>query len=192
VNHRIVTALLSLSLATIMSGAQSIANNAPSQALQVHDYWLDPATNLMWAAKDNGKDISWKNATKYCRNLNLAGHTGWRMPNMDELQRLYDKDVESPGLMGAKYYHNVYPSTWHIKGNIFLTGNQWTTLRRFNDRGKPSAYVYYFDFNEGKSNDDPTGWLYRFVGMRVLCVRGPQAFPIQPPIKNLTTKNGEQ
>ena len=32
----------------------------------------------------------------------------------------------------------------------------------------------YFDFNEGKPNDDPTGFLYPFYGMRALCVRGPR------------------
>jgi hypothetical protein len=182
VKKRIATALLPLSFVAIMAGAQSTADKTPSRVPQVRDYWIDPTTNLMWAAKDNGKDVSWKEAIKYCNNLNLAGYTGWRMPNMDELQVIYDRKTESPGLMGAERYHNVHPSTWHIKGNLFLTGDQWTTLRRLDDRGKPSGYVYYFDFNEGRSENDPTGWPYPFVGRRVLCVRGPQAFPVQPPI----------
>jgi hypothetical protein len=182
VKRQIATTLLQLSFAAFMAGAQSTAGKAPQPAPQVRDYWIDPATNLMWATKDNGKDISWKAAIKYCRDLNLAGYTGWRMPNMDELQALYDKNIESPGLMGAKRYHNVSPSAWHIKGNIFLSGDQWTTLRRLDDRGKPSGYVYFYDFNEGRSDNDPTGWPYSFDGMRVLCVRGPQAFPVKPSI----------
>ena len=172
-----VTTLLTLSLAAIMASAQSATDKTPSQATQTHDYWTDPATNLMWTAKDNGKDISWKNAIKYCRKLSLAGYTGWRMPNMDELEGIYDKNVNSPGLMGVEMYHNVHPATWHVKGNIFLTGIQWSTLQRIGDRGKPSAYVYHVDFNEGIESDDPTGWPYGYVGRRVLCVRGPEASP---------------
>jgi hypothetical protein len=170
-----VTALLPLSLAAIMAGAQSTADKAPSQAPQMRDYWLDPATNLMWAAKDNGKDISWKGAIKYCHKLSLAGYTGWRMPNMDELENLYDKSLTSPGMAGDRQHYR--PFTWHIKGNLFLTGNQWSTLQRLDDRSKPSGYVYYVDFNEGIANNDPTGWPYGYTGRRVLCVRGPEAFP---------------
>jgi hypothetical protein len=96
---------------------------------------------------------------------------------MDEVQGIYDKSAESPGLMGTKRYHNISPATWHIKGALFITGDQWTTLRGLDDRGKPTGYVYYYDFNEGKSNDDPTGWPYSYDGMRVICVRGLQKFP---------------
>jgi len=183
VKRQLVTALLPLSIAALMS-AQSTVDKAPSQAPQLHDYWIDPATKLMWAAKDNGKDVSWKGAIKYCHNLDMAGQTDWRMPNMDELQGIYDKNIESPGLMGAKRYHNVSPSTWHVKGSLFLTGDQWSTLRGMNDRGRPSGYAYFYDFNEGRSNDDPVGWPYGYDGMRVICVRGPQQFPPEWEIRS--------
>jgi len=34
----------------------------------------------MWTAKDNGNDISWGNAVKYCQNLRLAEFSDWRLP----------------------------------------------------------------------------------------------------------------
>jgi hypothetical protein len=37
---------------------------------------------------------------------------------------------------------------------------------------KNREVMYYFDFNEGKSNNNPVGWPYPFNGMRALCVRG--------------------
>lgn len=40
------------------------------------------------------------------------------------------------------------------------------------DRGHPNGYVWYFDFNEGRPDNDPTGWPYPFANMRALCVRG--------------------
>jgi len=57
---------------------------------------------------------------------------------------------------------------WHVKGNLFLTGNEWAN----NDSGRTSGYQYYFDFNEGKSNNQPTGFPYPYKFMRGLCVRG--------------------
>jgi hypothetical protein len=51
---------------------------------------LDTKTKLMWAAKDNGYDINWANATSYCENYRAGGYTEWRMPTLDELEGLYD------------------------------------------------------------------------------------------------------
>jgi hypothetical protein len=35
----------------------------------------DSETGLMWAAKDNGKDITWIGAKKYCENYDGGGWT---------------------------------------------------------------------------------------------------------------------
>lgn len=51
----------------------------------------DTKTGLIWAAKDNGKDISWKEAKRYCENYRGGGYADWRMPTIEELQGLYDK-----------------------------------------------------------------------------------------------------
>jgi len=52
---------------------------------------LDTKTNLMWAAKDNGKRINWADAKKYCESYRGGGYTDWRMPTQDELVSLYDR-----------------------------------------------------------------------------------------------------
>ena len=51
---------------------------------------LDTKTGLMWAAKDNGEDITWHDAKSYCANYNGGGYSDWRMPTQDELAELYD------------------------------------------------------------------------------------------------------
>jgi hypothetical protein len=162
-----VAALL-LSVAVIDARAQSAPEGqGGAQETQARGFWTDPSTGLTWTARDNGKDVSWKKAMKYCRNLRLAGYADWRLANMPELQGIYDSSANAPGRDGQG------ASTWHVKGNLFLTGNQWTTNYRMDDRGRPIGYAYYFDFNEGKPNDDPTGFLDPFTFMRALCVRGP-------------------
>jgi hypothetical protein len=75
---------------------------------QVRGYWTDPSTGLIWTAKDNGKDVSWNSATKYCRNLRIAGYSDWRLPNLTELQGIYDENAFAPGL-GV---HEIEPTTW--------------------------------------------------------------------------------
>ncbi|MDM8535907.1 caspase family protein [Desulfobacterales bacterium HSG17] len=56
---------------------------------------LDTATGLMWAEKDNGEDIDWKKAKEYCNNFQGAGYTDWRMPTLDELEQIYEKDKKN-------------------------------------------------------------------------------------------------
>jgi hypothetical protein len=52
--------------------------------------FLDPETKLMWTITDNGKDITWPEADHYCRSLTLAGYSGWELPTIGELPKLYD------------------------------------------------------------------------------------------------------
>jgi hypothetical protein len=56
---------------------------------------LDTKTSLMWAGKDNGSDINWSQAEPYCVNYRGGGYTDWRMPTVDELAGLYDKEKTS-------------------------------------------------------------------------------------------------
>jgi Protein of unknown function (DUF1566) len=167
-----VAMVITCALSVTISVAQSSKpNSLQAQETQARGYWIDPATGLMWAGKDNGEDVSWKKAMKYCHNLRLNGYSDWRLANLNELQGIYDKNVESPGLMGAKFYHNVSPSTWHVKGGLYLTGNDWASTPIYDDRGKPSGYAWRFDFNEGREFDGDEKSFS--MGKRALCVRTP-------------------
>jgi Protein of unknown function (DUF1566) len=163
-------AVLLLSVSALMATAQSITDaHGPVQETQVRGYWIDPSTKLMWAGKDNGRDVSWKKAMKYCRDLRLAGYSDWRLANIGELGAIYDKDANSPGLAGPP--GKSRPFTFHVKGNLFLTGNQWSSTRLVNDRGRPSGYASRFDFNEGRAFNGDELWFY--TNKRALCVRCP-------------------
>jgi hypothetical protein len=86
---------------------------------------------------------------------------------MAELQGTYDSTANVPGLAGPRKKPNTV--TWHVKGNLFLTGDQWSSNYRMDDRGRPIGYAYYFDFNSGKPDNDLGG---SSDGLRALCVRG--------------------
>ncbi len=50
----------------------------------------DTKTGLIWAAADNGEDITWDRSRKYCEEYDGGGFTDWRMPTQDELAGIYD------------------------------------------------------------------------------------------------------
>lgn len=166
-----VAALL-LFIASIQGSAQSVPEgHGAAQETQARGFWTDPSTGLMWAARDNGKDLSWKGAVNYCRDLRLAGYSDWRLATRAELGAIYDRNANAPGLAGSGK-DNLF--TYHVKGNLFLTGDEWSSERRYDDRKHPDGYGWYFDFNEGRSDNQPSGFPYPHSLMRALCVRGSQ------------------
>ena len=52
---------------------------------------IDAATALIWQ-KDSGFRSTWKEALKYCENLDYAGRRDWRLPNKNEVISLMDFD----------------------------------------------------------------------------------------------------
>ncbi len=67
------------------------------------DTVVDTRTGLMWAHKDNGKDINWHDAKKFCTSYQGGGHTDWRMPTINELSTIYDEKKEN------RYGYHVSP-----------------------------------------------------------------------------------
>lgn len=91
---------------------------------------LDTSTNLMWAAKDNGRDIKWANAKSYCKNYRGGGHKDWRMPTHDELAGLYDND---------KSYRSMCGDVKLTKLIRLTCGASWASEARGSD-----AALFYF------------------------------------------------
>jgi hypothetical protein len=161
--------LILLSTVATIASAQSSTDRGLAQETQVRGYWTDPSTGLMWVEKDNGKDVRWKGAMKYCRDLRLAGYSDWRLATRAELGAIYDRNANASGLAGSGK-DNLF--TYHVKGGLFLTGDEWSSERRTDDRGRPNGYAWYFDFNEGRSDNEPSGFPYSSSFKRSLCVRG--------------------
>ena len=118
--------------------------------LPTHDYWTDPATHLMWTTADNGAGLSWSQSIRYCRDLRAAGFKNWRLPEIDELQGIFDPTANSD-------------AGFHVKGPLKLTGWQWSATP-----GQQSGEGWAFDFGDGGRASVPAG----DSGLnRALCVR---------------------
>jgi len=83
---------------------------------------LDTKTNLMWAAKDNGSNISWDDAKSYCENYRGGGYTDWRMPTSDELADLYNSGKSRPA--ACKTGYSIHAATELIDITCFAL---WTS-----------------------------------------------------------------
>lgn len=86
----------------------------------VRGYWIDPKTGLMWTYRDNGDDLNWKEAVRYCQKLTLGGFHNWRLPDIGQLAGIYVSGAEG-----------------HTKGGIQLSKpSLWSAV----DLAGPHAY----------------------------------------------------
>ncbi|MCB1606291.1 MAG: DUF1566 domain-containing protein [Xanthomonadales bacterium] len=112
----------------------------------------DNQTGLTWAAEDNGNDIDWPKAQQYCQSKGA----GWRLPNVNELLRLYntepDDTQECVGLLTCK-----------ITPKIKVSG-----LTMWSAEQNTSSEAWYVYFNDGQQ------YAYSVSstqGKRALCVK---------------------
>ena len=153
-------------VATIVAGTQSsVQGQSPVQETLARGYWSDPSTGLMWTAKDNGRDVTWGKAVKYCQNLSLAGYSDWRLPSIDELQGIYD----GTGFSAPHSQGSTIVLAGSAKGGLLLTGaREWSNSRVLDDRGHNTGFAWQYDYPHGRRWKDPLGYM---GSLRALCVR---------------------
>ena len=100
----------------------------------------DSRTGLIWQ-KTYVTDKTWQEALSYCENLNYAGHSDWRLPNMNELSSLLNYPEY------GKPYTNFpdTPDNYHF----------WSSTTSLNDTTR--AWVVEFNYGylaDGKDGDD--------------------------------------
>jgi hypothetical protein len=95
---------------------------------------LDTQTNLMWAAKDNGSDISFTSAKSYCDNYRGGGYSDWRIPTQGELMGLFDGKKSRPASCDRRF--NIHVATELI--NISCVASWASEIR-----GSDAAYLSF-------------------------------------------------
>jgi tRNA A-37 threonylcarbamoyl transferase component Bud32 len=113
-------------------GGRTIAKPAsPSASASPGDVWVDGTTRLMWTRKDDGPYADWSDAATYCRNLRLGEYGDWRLPEIGELEGIYDSSESN-----------------HIKGGIRLKEFNWEWSATRSSSEEP----WYFLFPTGESD----------------------------------------
>lgn len=69
--------LLPLHKDSVVAAAERFVDNGDGTV-------TDTRRQLMWQKDDNGEEVTFGGAQKYCQTLRLAGHTDWRLPEPEE------------------------------------------------------------------------------------------------------------
>jgi len=121
------------------------------------EVWTDPATGLMWPTKDITASLSWDEAVAFCHTLSLGGYSGWRLPTIEELQGIYDPNIDIPGVSAEDVKWNYH---FHVKGGLKTTS--WS-----NSYHKNLKKRFYISFYTGGIYEMPI----KGTTIHALCVR---------------------
>jgi hypothetical protein len=152
------TASLLLLLILCMYAPHARAQNQTPANIALPFGWTDPATGLTWTIQNSIK-MDWNQAIAYCTNLHLGGYSDWHLPVIDELQGIYDPSIDVPG------HRNGETVTWHVKGNLKLSGWIWSSTQT------NVKEAWYYDFVFGHRDSNRISDFGGMRGLRALCVR---------------------
>ena len=111
---------------------------------------IDRNTGLVWASDGAGAGCNfglqtdWASAVRWCDDLNFAGITAWRLPNVRELQTIVDYSRTYPPVDPAHF-----PNTrddWYWTSTTTQVTNGWAWIMQFDvggyldDAAKASLY----------------------------------------------------
>jgi hypothetical protein len=101
----------------------------------------DSSTGLMWQQGTAGRMMSsWEQALAYCENLNLGGHTDWRLPTIKEIHSLVDYSRYNPAV-NTTYFLDTQPSSLY-----------WSSTTYMNDTSLGLAWSTYFRYGGNNGN----------------------------------------
>jgi hypothetical protein len=100
----------------------------------------DTNTGLIWqqatapgiGSGSYPEKYNWEQALAYCENLTLAGHSDWRLPNVNELQSIVDYSLYTPSIDTTYFPGTLTEDYWSSTTNVFNT-----------------LYVWFVNFNYG-------------------------------------------
>ena len=157
---------------TLGSEAMDVALNAAGVYTDNGDSTVtDTSTGLMWqqSSYDDSRK-TWEQALAYCEELNLGGHTDWRMPTIKELRSLVDYSIPYPGpTINTTYFPGMVASLWYWSSTTYAYSTK-------------SAWGVDFD-NGGDSSTSKNYSSY------VRAVRGGHAVVPTPPILSVSPAN---
>ena len=112
---------------------------------------IDNATHLQWQDDTDIKTTStksWNEAINYCENLSLGEYTDWRLPNINELKSIIDRNKVKPAMVSG--FQNL------------SSAHYWSSTTR--QDSKSEAWYVTFDYGNVYSSD-------KEIYFNVLCVR---------------------
>ena len=109
----------------------------------------DGATGLMWQEADSVYPMTWEEALAYAENLELGGHSDWRLPDAKELQSIVDY-TRSPDTTGSAAIDPLFGCTV-ITNEAGATDYPfyWSSTTHANWTATPGSAAAYVAFGRG-------------------------------------------
>ena len=118
----------------------------PAKSCKADKVYVEKDANLMWQdqayrdAEDGayigghsvGKAGKWRYAVNYCRALNYAGYTDWRLPTSDELMHVHRKEGEVFAYFRGSDFWTSTP-TFSNKYYVVFTADAYPYARKTNE-----------------------------------------------------------
>ncbi len=116
----------------------------------------DNATGLMWMQNDSEEGMSWEDALDYAENLEFAGYSDWRLPDVKELQSIVDYS-RSPGTSNSAAIDPIFYCKQIInEAGETDYGFYWTSTTHANWSQVSGGFASYVSF--GRAMGYMNGW----------------------------------
>ncbi len=116
----------------------------------------DNATELMWMQNDSETGMNWEDALSYAENLDFAGYSDWRLPDVKELQSIVDY-TKSPGTTSSAAIDPLFNSTQITnEAGQFDYGCYWSSTTHSNWSAVAGGFASYVSF--GRAMGYMNGW----------------------------------
>lgn len=125
-----------------------------------HDSVIDRLTGLEWMTHADiaGGPVGWMEALETVREWNQrrgADSSGWRLPNIRELESVTDMAAHSPALAGAQFFKHVRPFYWSSTTSVYDPQYAWTLYSEDGNIGvgfKPNPEFYVWGVRDGRAD----------------------------------------
>ena len=143
-----------LLMALIVTLLVAQEKSAPVNQEREDHGWTDSRTGLTWTPWDNAYNVTWAEAITYCRDLKFDGHQDWRLPDIAELEAVYDPNAA--GLIPGPVQRS--------------SGWMWSATRTNMHDGNWGTSAWLFSFVSARRIEHG---VLTFRAFRALCVRDP-------------------
>ncbi len=104
----------------------------------------DLSTGLMWQ-RQSGEPMNWEDALAYCENLNLAGHSDWRLPSIKELRSIIDYSQYNPTINTMYFPDTVSSNYWSSTTYTTHKNSAWfVEFKQGQSVGNPKSSKTYY------------------------------------------------
>ncbi|HSA33054.1 MAG TPA: DUF1566 domain-containing protein [bacterium] len=96
--------------------------------IQGEEIVIDDLTGMMWTKKY--WDSTWEEALRYCELINYATFRDWRLPNINELKTLIERETAAPASLfpgmprNSFWSSTTYPAAYYLSMHVdMMTGD---------------------------------------------------------------------